>query len=640
MTALLLTAKTNPLRRSIRLWSIAACLAPAIIAQAQTSITVLPPVYERLSKATASTTDPDTFSSGVVNLTCPASPSAIISSNQTGTGNILVDNTIFLTVSHVDSAPVGPVNLCPGGQTASCFNLNYEDNYQSYLGKDPDTFAATGGVLPIDISSYLTSGSNQVTIDLVDYGVVLASTTIALYTNCSASGTSGGQISGNPIPSTNIPPNLLTQDFTFSGTTNQLVEGVLDLSLADQQNTLTVQNQTIPIFVDQALDPADWHNYVASTSFATAQCLVHFGEKLPDGNSACKLYTVVCQVGQGSTATGVQCPTSTERNIVVQDIFDGPNFSVPDIHVNGTTYHQGFGFLEAKEQWTGGPCTFDPGSDQIFSCPENLLTLFTGPGKTTSSGTPNGHFNSTFIAVGPVPEYLTSVSFNSCAHEKWVNHHDIKASFKTKPPVVPQPNNWFVAAPAYSITYGISAPDALPSPEFPVPGDTSLFTSAGCTGSGPAKTFQPPPVTLTLEDGKYLLHYFATDCAGTEELKFFKDSTGSWNTTFFTAEIDVDTVKPQIISGPTLSPAPTMIHGTLGYAKGAHVTATYECTDELSGVEKCGPQIFSNPVADTGKLTTFVDTYKAGTFEFGVYVRDAAENVGTRETVTYTVVGP
>jgi hypothetical protein len=220
-----------------------------------------------------------------------------------------------------------------------------------------------------------------------------------------------------------------------------------------------------------------------------------------------------------------------------------------------------------------------------------------------------------------------------------VNTRDVKASFKTRPPVVPPPNNGFVAAPVYSITYGVSPQNALPSPEFPVPGDVSLYSPAGC--SGPAKSFQPAPVTISVDaDGMYLIHYFATDCAGTEELRFPKDQSGSWTTTFFVVELDVDTVKPKVISGPTLSPAPTLINGVLGYAKGARVTATYQCSDELSGVEQCGYQHYSDPITDPGPVTTAVDTATTGTHTFIAAVWDAAQNVGTPATVTYQVVEP
>ena len=647
------TCRTSIFRCSVGLCSAAGFLALAVVAQAQNSIAVLPSVNVRLSNSSATYANPDTFSTGAVSVTCPSSPKAVVSSTNDGTGNVLVDNFMYLSVAQGSSAPSTPANICRGGDVDNgnendCFTPGYQVPASEGLltGQDPDgTIAANGGVAPIDISSQLAAGQNTVTLSLVDAGGYLAAASTYLYTNCSSLGSvGGGQISGNPIPSTNIPPGLQTQDFSFSSTQNYLVEGILDFSTAVTQGTLTVQNQTTPIVSDVAFDPASWPSYVNGTSFASASCLVHNGEKLTNGNAACKLYTIVCQVGQAGNPSGVQCPTSTERNIVIQDAFDGPNFSLPDIHVGWNIFHQGFGFLEASDGWTGGPCTFEPGSEQIFSCPENLLTLFTGPGVTKSTGTPNGHLNSTFISVGPVPEYLTSVHFNFCSHEKWVNRHDVKASFKTIPPVVPAPNNGFVASPVYAITYGISPQDALPSPQFPVPGDISLYPEAsypttGCTISGPAKPFQPAPVTINVpEDGKYFVHYFATDCAGTEELKFYQDSTQSWNTTFFTAELDVDTVKPEIVSGPTLSPAPTLIGGVLGYAKGTRVMASYECTDALSGVEKCGPQIFNNPVSDTGTLTAPLNTSKPGTFLFNVYVRDAAENVGKSQSVTYTVV--
>jgi len=652
-----MTPRFGCLYRSFRLCSIAACTIGApIAAHAQNSISFLSPVYVRLStNGTGYGSSAVTFSSAAQQLTCPA-PNidtpivAKVSSTPDGSGNVLVDNFVNLTVVQGTSAPIGPSNICRGGVVENgtqndCFNSQYQGlaSGGGLTGQDPDgAIAAAGGVPPIDISSQLAPGTNTVTLGLVDTGGYLAATSIYLYTNCTSNGAvGGGQITGNPIPSTNPPANLLTQNFPFSSTPNQNVVGVVDFSTAEQQGTLTIVNQTTPIVSDQALNIEHWPDYVAGTSFATSHCLIHFGEKLRNGEAACKLYTVVCEVGQAGNPTGTQCPTSSARNIVIQDVFDGPTFYLPNIHVDGVTYHQGFGFLEAKEEWTGGPCTFDPGSDQIFNCPENLLTLFTGPGTTKGSGTPNGHLNSTFISVGPVPEYLTSVSIPyTNPRGSWVNQHDVTATFQTIPPVVPVPNNGFVAAPAYSITYGVSAPDAVPSPEFPVPGDLSLYTQAGCPGSTPATPFQPGPVTLTLADGKYLVHYFATDCAGTEELMFYQDATHSWNTTFYTAALNVDTVQPQIVSWPTLSPPPTIINGKLGYATGAHVTLTIQCTDDSSGVQQCGPKYFSDPITDPAPVKVTVGTATAGPHTYTVVVKDAAKNVGTPITVDYGVIQP
>ena len=111
----------------------------------------------------------------------------------------------------------------------------------------------------------------------------------------------------------------------------------------------------------------------------------------------------------------------------------------------------------------------------------------------------------------------------------------IQVRFRARRPKVPPPNNDFVAAPVYSITYGVSPAGALPSTEFPVKGDVTLLNPDGCPGSLPAKTFEPAPVQVSVsKDGKYLLHFFATDCAGTQELHFFQDTSGAWHTQFFT----------------------------------------------------------------------------------------------------------
>ncbi len=57
------------------------------------------------------------------------------------------------------------------------------------------------------------------------------------------------------------------------------------------------------------------------------------------------------------------CPTSQQRNELFEDVFDGPSFTLPDVlGTNFLIYHQGVGFLEAKEGWSGGSCVFDPAS--------------------------------------------------------------------------------------------------------------------------------------------------------------------------------------------------------------------------------------------------------------------------------------
>ncbi len=124
------------------------------------------------------------------------------------------------------------------------------------------------------------------------------------------------------------------------------------------------------------------------------------------------------------------CPTSQQRNEIFEDVFDGPSFTLPDVlGTNLLIYHQGVGFLEAKDGWSGGPCVFDSSSNIAnLLCPQNLLTSFTGPGAYTS-GARGQSSNSTFITVAPVPEDLTIVTVPGQRLGSWVNSNSFKVNF-------------------------------------------------------------------------------------------------------------------------------------------------------------------------------------------------------------------
>ena len=209
-----------------------------------------------------------------LSLTCPSAPiTAIVSSTADGLSKVEVDNYLDITVTQGTSQPSGPYDICgvtpPGSLPAACFTKAYQTGRA--IGDDPDNFVATWGLGPFDIHSYLAPGVNQITFATVDIGSVLSSSTIYLYTNCTSNGvTGGGQITGNPIPSTNPPASALTQGFDFSSTNNKVIESVLDFSTAEQQGTLTITNGTIPTVVDEAIDPVNFPAYVANTSFATS----------------------------------------------------------------------------------------------------------------------------------------------------------------------------------------------------------------------------------------------------------------------------------------------------------------------------------------------------------------------------------
>ncbi len=634
----------------------AICIATTASAvSAQNSIQLFGPVDVRLStNGTGYGANENVFNTKILNLTCPASPTGTISSTTDGTGNVLVDNFITLSVT-AGSTTTGPSDICLGGTVEdgnqqNCFTTKYSSQASSLVGTDPTTLASTGGVAPIDIGSSLQEGSIQATIGLVDTGGYLAGSTLYLVTNCTPGGVTGpAQVTGNPISPTSPTPQQLTQSYPINPTTNQLVQFTYDLSQSQQNNNLSIPpSGSTPSTGAVPLDPTSFQSaYLANTPFATANCLVHTGELLNNNSPACTLYTLTCQQGSNPDQAGALCPVSAARDEIFQEIFDGPSFSLPDITgTGGQTFHQGVGLLEANEGWTGGSCVFDPNSSIASElCPQNVLNNFSGPGSYKSEG-PGQSPNSTFITVAPVPEDLTTVSVpGQNIPGYWINKSIFNVNFTSTPPSLPPQDN-YVAAPIQSLSYGISLATAVPQPPPPVPGDTLLPNIAcptpGAKNPPPAAVFQPPSQPVTLADGQYLVHYFAQDCAGTQELKFTQDSNQNWSTSFYTYPINVDTVAPVVASGPTLSPAPSTNGGVANsYLLGQKVTATYSCTDDRSGIVTCGTSTYApgTTILNTGNITSPVNTSTAGPQTFTVNAVDAAGNQ-TSASVNYLVVAP
>jgi uncharacterized repeat protein (TIGR01451 family) len=628
---------------------VAICIAATASAvSGQNAIQLFSPANVRVStQGTGHGDDAKTFNSTILNLNCAVSPvHAVISSSPDGNGNVLVDNFISLGVNGKTA-----VDICKHGTSEddgqqNCFNTTYASQASEgkLTGQDPDGLASSGGVPPIDISSHLWPGSVQAQIRTVDTGGYLTSSTLYLVTNCTNEGISGsGNITGNPIPSSNPTGQQLTQNYAFNSSGNQQVQFSYDLSQAQSSGKLSIPDGSTPSTANTPIDPTTFTtHYLHGTSFATANCLVHDGE-LISGSPACNLYTLTCQVGTDPTQKGALCPASQERNEFFQEVFDGPSFTLPDIAgTNGLTFHQGVGFLEAVDGWRGGSCVFDSSSSIANQlCPQNVLTNFSGPGVYRSDG-PGQSPNSGFITVAPVPEDLTRLTVSPQLQPgHWINKQTAVVNFVSTPPAVAS-NNSFVAAPIQSLTYGVSGTSNVPQPGLPIPGDITVPNTAcpapGSPNPPPATVFTPSPQTITVHaDGSYLLHYFAQDCAGTEELQFTQ-SAGSWSTSFYTFPINVDTVAPIVASGPTLSPAPSTNGGVPNsYLIGQTVNASYSCTDDRSGIVKCGTSTYSPGTLNTGNLSGAVDTSKAGAQTFTVPAVDAGGNQ-TSASVNYTVV--
>lgn len=686
--------------RSASLVSASLLLASQLpaFAQTQTPIQLFGSTLVRLSTSGASDAHPVIFNSSNVNLTCSSPIKAVLSSTRDGLGKVLLDNYVQVSVTSPAGVSSTPVNVCAspfsqGGQNGSpvsCFNPAYQTAATGFIGADMNLYAPTGGVPPIDVSSFLTPGNQQMTIELVDTGYYITNASLYLVTSCTQGGVTGpATVTGNPIPATNPPPDKLTQDFDFNPSTGQTVGFTYDISTSQQNGKLTIADNTIPNATDMPLDPALWQpQYATGTSFATSSCIVHRGEIL-NGQAACKLYTLTCQVGTGLASTGAQCPVSQLRDEVFADRFTGPAFTLPDITgTNGKIFHQGVGLLMAAEGWTGGNCVFDTASGlQSNDCPQNLLTFFSSPGivaptPLASSSTlgltarsrlisPQGlsakislggndfdeeldingtgtHPNSTFVSVSGVPEDLTTVTVTG-AHSGWINAHTVNVALSSEPPVLPNtvPNYQnFHASPIQTITYGLAPASTILSTKFAIPGDTTLTNSAGCPSPASPSTplaaiYAPPTQTLSIPiDGLYSLHYFAQDCAGTEELKFTSVGTGGWATSFFSVPVNVDTVAPVVSSGPVLSPAPITIKTTPNaYAIGQKVYAGFTCTDNASGLASCGASTWSAPgTLSSGALSSLIDTSTPGNRTFTITPTDIAGNTGLPVTVSYAVV--
>jgi len=650
--------------------------------QAQTTIQLFSPVDTDPSFSTTSYSSPYSFNVANLNLTCSASPIAATLSgplmNSTGSapalsssgalqpgGNLLVDNNVILTVTPPSGTAQPPVNVCVNGYNVSgdglynnsCFNFSTygADAVAGELnGQNPDTFLlpgssqtvdAGGGVPPIDISSNLAAGSQLVQIALSDQGGWVASSTLFLTTNCTQGSVTGpAQVTGNPI-TTAPTTDQLTQSFTFNPTTGQQVGLVYDLGAANAANTLdtsTLDDSPSPITMDSPLDPAQFQPvWVAGTPFATSSCLIHTGESLTNGAStpACKLYKLECTTSADPTPSGAQCPVSTANNEAIHDIFDGPAFTLADIRTpHGPTFHEGIGFLMAAEPWTGGPCTFSQASGlEGLPCPQNLLVSFSGPGVYTGDGRTT-HPNSNFVSVAGVPEDLTDADVRGELPGHWINRRTATVNFSSQPPnltgtTIPGAAN-FIPSPIQSITYGISPAGSVPVPaQEPVPNDITLVNSAANCSTPPtapvAPNFVPLPQQVTFPaDGYYLLHYYAQDCSGTQEL-LFTQTAGNWSTNFFTHAINVDTVPPAI-SSPALSTAGP-------YKVGQVVYASYSCSDATSGVVLCGLRTYPpGSTHATGNLTTRIDTFTPGQKTLTLFALDAALNLSTA-SVSYTV---
>ena len=670
------------------------------VLNAQNNIQLFTPIADRASANSTSYSTPYTMGSSTISVTCSGTPSVTLARTADGTGNLLVDNNIFVTVTQGTSTITSSTNVCPyiqgqdnpgqGIYTNNCYAGNWRtDAYGENANlTSSDTWALTDGVAPIVLDSYISSVVQgtpfTLTVSMLDEGGQLASSSIYLTTSCTINGVSAGTIGGNPING----PQGSSQSFTFNPNTDGLKGVQFGYDVTGALQTLadgSPSTGAIPQVSDAPIDPSSFQpNFLAYTSFATANCMVHTGELLADGvTPACKLYTLLCiDPTNQKPIAGANCPWSSQANEVVNDRFDGPAFQLYDIHAkNGGVVHEGIGFLMASDDWSiqgafpsSTNCGFDPNSGPIANlpCPLNLLTSFTGPGIFSGTGLTTNP-NSEFISIYGIPEDKTEVSIAHAKSGFWVNTSTPTLSFEVHAPnltpltksnisypyinvngvksTVPGADS-YRPQPVKSVSYGITAPGSVPNPlNEPISTDFTIVNSnAGC-GAGLLNSltqpdFEPAPVAYpsALPDGQYLIHYYAQDCAGTQELLFtMAPGTGVWSTGFYTTPIKVDTAAP----GVTVN-MPPFNNATLdGYKKGTSVYANYSCTDSDashapntgSGLTRCGAKTYAAETTySAGPYQSKLSTGSNGTgFTLSITATDGAGNSTISPTYTYKV---
>lgn len=152
----------------IAIWGLLCCELPTPLAQAA-AIKLFDAVPVTRAGDVMDPSKSASFGQTQLVLICPPAPAAIIASDPSGVGPIVVDN--FLTVDGD--------NVCPIGTDAG-----YRNCFQSFRGGSSEASLAYIGVPALDVSSHISSGSHVVTFSLDDHGGLLGSSEIWLVTNC------------------------------------------------------------------------------------------------------------------------------------------------------------------------------------------------------------------------------------------------------------------------------------------------------------------------------------------------------------------------------------------------------------------------------------------------------------------------
>jgi hypothetical protein len=426
------------------------------------------------------------IANATLTLNCSATPIyATISSTTTAPlGYVFVDNYLTMAANYGDGFVAvntnypagnicsgGPVDIIQGNSYNDCFSTSYQQNYGSLLGVDPDTFASpgntnsvlqgnAGGVPPIDVSTYLSSGSNTVSFSSLDAGVAYGSSSLYLVTNCTEAAVGAANIT-TVVPTTGTTPDLpavfsiipgqtliTDEDFsTSTGITNPLSDTPILLSTANP--------------VTQAV----WAGYTGGLPIAPSNIIIDAYNLGADAGSMVVKECYSSSAGP-STATNAQCPTVTS----------------PNLTGNGTPSYLS---LRHTADWgAGGKVSPAPGTTfsllDFDNSADPSIAWISSPGTIPNSACINPQGNGTFdnTTVPPTP-----IPVNCFIRDTLV---DVYGDQTTQRGTKPKTGTTTVAA--TNVPMIMSSPEAIPNPNTPntcplkgpVPLGPNVWVNAAC----------------------------------------------------------------------------------------------------------------------------------------------------------------
>ena len=348
-----------------------------------------------------------TISSKGLNLSCPASPTAKLSNTPDGNGYVLVDNYLTLAIngaavngSNVGSTNYPPGNVCSGGETDvnggntydDCFSASYEGAASGLIGQDPDTFTNpgnsvltggnAGGIPPINVSTFFSTGTVPATLTALDAGGELTSSTLFLATSCSPGGlVPGGSLTGNATPTN-------TASFDNNPGSN--------FSLADSSAQNPPASGTTPVYTQIAVPQQLFQQLVAGTSAAPDVCFRLTSELDYSVNPPapmCAGVLIQCWDPTHTTLSGANCDPSTPS--LLRNLYFSMSFDSPDGPVSGTNYLYNSPTNACSYYLTGGfagggiangACATGTGPGLLLGADQWLCA----PGSTTPPNAPGG----------------------------------------------------------------------------------------------------------------------------------------------------------------------------------------------------------------------------------------------------------